>query len=525
MTGKERETAGEERQALPVTGERIVLRPMTAQDTERIIRWRNKERVRSRFVYREPFTKQGHENWTRTMVDTGRAVQFIICEKDGMRPVGSVYLRDIDRENRTAEYGIFLGEDDAAGKGYGTEAARLACGFAFDVLGLKKLFLRVFTDNTAAVKSYEKAGFLVEEMKRDVECSDGEKKDMLFMTLNRENGVLRGGEKPRETKEVKKGTLVSFVIPCYRSERTLKKVVEEIRDAMASCRDAGEEYRYEIILVNDCSPDRTFDVIAGLCGKDPRIKGINLAKNAGQHAALMAGFHYVRGDIVVCLDDDGQTPADEVDRLLDGIRAGADVVYAKYEHKMHSVFRNMGSWLNEEMAKVMLGKPKDLYVSSYFAARRFVVEEMKRYTNAYPYVIGLVLRTTSNITNVTVHHREREIGTSGYTLGKLLGLWMNGFTAFSVKPLRVATAVGGSCAAAGFLYGIYTVIKKLVNPAVPMGFSSLMSAIVFLGGMTMAMLGLVGEYIGRMYISINNSPQYVVKETLNGEEGPEECAR
>lgn len=306
-------------------------------------------------------------------------------------------------------------------------------------------------------------------------------------------------------------TKVSFVIPCYRSEETLPGVVREIRETMENM--AG--YTFEIVLVNDCSPDDTFGTIRKLCQSHDNITGLDLAKNFGQHSALMAGFHQATGDIVVCLDDDGQTPADEAGKLLAGIEQGSDVVYAKYEHKKHSLFRNFGSLLNEEMAKVMLGKPKDLYVSSYFAARRFVVEEMKRYTNAFPYVIGLALRTTKRISNVTVTHREREIGTSGYTFGKLLGLWFNGFTAFSVKPLRIATAIGCTCSAAGFLYGIYTVVKKFINPDVPLGFSSLMAAIVFMGGMTMVMLGLVGEYIGRMYISMNSSPQYVVRETVN----------
>lgn len=158
------------------------------------------------------------------------------------------------------------------------------------------------------------------------------------------------------------------------------------------------------------------------------------------------------------------------------------------------------------MTRVMLNKPTDLYISSYFAVKRFVVEDMIRYQNSYPYVIGLVLRATKNIVNVPVHHREREEGRSGYTLSKLLGLWFNGFTAFSVKPLRVATVVGGTSAVVGFLYGIYTIIKKLVNPNVPMGFSSTMAALVFFGGMIMLMLGLIGEYIGRIYISMTILP-------------------
>lgn len=311
------------------------------------------------------------------------------------------------------------------------------------------------------------------------------------------------------------GQLISFVIPCYRSEKTIQGVVEEVMAAAA----AFSNDTYEIILVNDGSPDGTFSVIQSLCEADSRIKGINLSKNFGQHAALMAGFRHVKGDIVVCLDDDGQTPANEAGKLIAGIEEGADVVYARYEHKKHSWFRNFGSKLNELMTRVMLGKPKKLYISSYFAARRFVIDEVIRYENAYPYVIGLVLRATKNIVNVDVTHREREIGASGYTLGKLINLWVNGFTSFSVKPLRIATLIGAFCAFMGFCYGIYTIVKKFVNPAVPMGFSSLMSAVVFIGGMQMLLLGLIGEYIGRVYVCMNNSPQYVIKEIVNVEQG------
>ena len=312
--------------------------------------------------------------------------------------------------------------------------------------------------------------------------------------------------------------LVSFVIPCYRSEQTIGKVVEEINRTMA----VMEQYRHEIILVNDASPDATFRVIQELCERQKNVCGVNLARNFGQHAALMAGFGYAKGDIVVCLDDDGQTPADEVGKLLAEVEAGADVVYARYAHKQHSGFRNLGSKINELMTRVMLCKPKELYISSYFAAKRFVVEEILRYENPFPYVIGLVLRATKNITNVDVEHRERMSGTSGYTLGKLFGLWFNGFTAFSIKPLRIATVIGVISACCGFLYGIYTVIKKLINPAVPVGFSALMAAMVFLGGVILLMLGIIGEYLGRIYISMNNSPQYVIRECIDERENKEQ---
>ncbi|MBE5879922.1 MAG: glycosyltransferase [Lachnospiraceae bacterium] len=312
--------------------------------------------------------------------------------------------------------------------------------------------------------------------------------------------------------------LVSFVIPCYRSEKTIGQVVDEICTAM----DKEPEYGFEIVLVNDSSPDDTFSVIRELCERHSFVKGIDLAKNFGQHAALMAGMRMAKGDIVVCLDDDGQTPADEVGKLLSKLEEGFDVVYASYGKKKHSAFRNFGSKVNELMTRVMLGKPKELMVSSYFATRRFVVDEMIRYEHSYPYVIGLVLRSTKKITNVEVNHRARAEGESGYTLKKLLGLWFNGFTAFSIKPLRIATFIGSACAFGGFAYGIYTIIKKLVLVNVEAGFSALMSVLVFMGGMIMLMLGMIGEYVGRMYICMNCSPQYVVREMINHEEQKDE---
>ena len=302
---------------------------------------------------------------------------------------------------------------------------------------------------------------------------------------------------------------ISFVIPCYRSEKTLSDVVDEIKTTMA---EIGHEF--EIILVNDCSPDKTFELIKKLAEENDNILGIDLAKNFGQHCALMAGMRHSTGDVVVCLDDDGQTPANEVGKLLGKLEEGYDVCYASYGKKQHSGFRNFGSKVNELMTRIMLGKPKELKVSSYFAAKRFIVDDMLRYEQSYAYVIGLVLRATKNVANVEVNHRARSAGESGYTLAKLFSLWFNGFTAFSLKPLRIATGIGCFCACSGFLYGIYTIIKKLVLVDVQAGFSALMSVLVFIGGMIMLMLGLIGEYIGRIYICMNNSPQYVIREKV-----------
>ena len=307
---------------------------------------------------------------------------------------------------------------------------------------------------------------------------------------------------------------LSYVIPCYRSEHTLAAVVEEITRTMA----ALPQYDYEIVLVNDCSPDGTLNTIRSLVAADPHVQGVDLARNFGQHAALMAGFHQCSGDIIVCLDDDGQTPADEVGKLLDKIEAGYDVVYASYGNKRQAGWRNLGSWVNSKMTEIMLGKPPELVVNSYFAARRFVVDEMLRYEHCYPYVIGLVLRSTKHICNVPVHHRAREEGRSGYTLGKLLGLWMNGFTSFSVKPLRIASYFGTLSAVAGFLYMIYIIINHFTRHTAPLGWASTTALLLLLGGVILLVLGLIGEYVGRIYMCANNAPQYVAREYLHHEE-------
>lgn len=493
---------------LKIKGSQIYLRPITLEDTDMVVRWRNSEKVVQNFIYRKNISREDHINWFHNKIETGQVVQFIICDLQTDKPLGSIYLQNFEDENRKAEWGIFLGEQEAYGKGVGTQAASLLLDYAFSVLKMHKVVSRVLAYNQASIRMNEKAGYVQEAYLKDELFLDGKYEDLIFFGAVNPMDAREDKKDMDEKQESKKK--VSFIIPCYRSEKTLEGVVKEIRDTMETL----DSYQYDIFLVNDCSPDDTFGVIRKLCNQYDNITGINLAKNFGQHSALMAGLRKSDGDIVVCLDDDGQTPANEVGKLLAGIEAGSDVVYAQYDTKKHSAFRNFGTWMNDIMTRVMLGKPKDLHLTSYFAAKRFVVDSMLAYENSYPYIIGLVLRATKNITNVPVKHRSREIGSSGYNINKLLGLWFNGFTSFSILPLRIATVAGSIFAALGFLYGIYTIIKRLVNPAVPIGFSSTMSAIVFIGGMLMLMIGLVGEYIGRIYISINNSPQYVIREEI-----------
>ena len=307
---------------------------------------------------------------------------------------------------------------------------------------------------------------------------------------------------------------VSFVIPCYRSERTIRGVADEIRETMRALPD----YDWELVLVNDCSPDGTFDVIRSLAREDAHITAVDLAKNFGQHAALMCGMRHTRGDVVVCLDDDGQTPADEVGKLLAKLEEGCDVVYASYEDKRESGFRRFGSRVNRRMTEIMLAKPRELELTSYFAARRFLVDEMLRYEHCYPYVMGLVLRSTKRVANVPVRHRDRETGSSGYTLAKLLSLWMNGFTSFSVKPLRIATYSGALIALLGFVYALVAVIRYFTVHLAPQGWTTTTVLLLIIGGFVLLMLGLVGEYVGRVFMCVNATPQYVEREVVKQEE-------
>lgn len=301
--------------------------------------------------------------------------------------------------------------------------------------------------------------------------------------------------------------MLSIVIPCYKSELFLENTIKEIEKELKN--DA-----YEIILVDDSSPDGTYDVIKKICSENAKVKGITLSKNFGQHAALMAGFSIASGDLILCMDDDGQTPASEITKLLSALTDDVDVVYAKYSSKKHSLYRNLGSKLNSKMTEWMLGKPKELYISSFFVARRYIIDEIKKYSGAFPYVIGLILRSTKRIINVEVKHKEREVGTSGYSIKKLVSLWMNGFTAFSIKPLRFADICGAILAIVGFVSAIVLIIKRLViGYSAVEGWYSLIAVILLVGGLLMFVLGITGEYIGRTYLSINEAPQYIIRES------------
>jgi undecaprenyl-phosphate 4-deoxy-4-formamido-L-arabinose transferase len=305
--------------------------------------------------------------------------------------------------------------------------------------------------------------------------------------------------------------LVSICIPCYRSAQTLPAVVDEIRQVF----QGKDGYQYQIVLVNDGSPDNTFQVIQTLCQADKNIIGVDLSRNYGQASAKMAALPYATGDAIVYMDDDGQHPAAGIFPLLDKLAEGYDIVYARFPQKRHSWFKRITSRMYQTVSEWIGNKPRGISVSSFTAWSRMAADAVMRYNSPFP-ASGLYLnKITTRIANVDVEHRNRLAGESGYSLGKLISLTITALTNFSIIPLRIASFIGGVCAVAGFIAGIAVVIRKLLHPAISAGYSSIISVIFFIGGIIMMILGVMGEYIGRIYMTVSDMPQYNVRQALN----------
>lgn len=300
-------------------------------------------------------------------------------------------------------------------------------------------------------------------------------------------------------------TRISIVIPVYNSEKTIKPLVEKLISILPA--------PLEIVLVNDGSWDDSDRICCGIQKENPLcVTYVELSKNYGEHAAVMAGLNQSTGDYVVIMDDDFQNPPEEVLKLVGAAQEGHhDVVYSFYESKKHNCFRNLGSRFNSSMATVLLKKPKGLYLSSFKCVSRFLVDEIIKYDGPYPYVDGLIFRITDNYSVVQVEHDERHSGDSGYTMVKLVRLWMNMFVNFSLLPLRVTTMLG--CCTSGFalLYMVWVTVCKIFTPDLPAGWPTTVILIAFFSGAQLVMLGLLGEYVGRIFLSQNKTPQYCIR--------------
>ncbi len=307
---------------------------------------------------------------------------------------------------------------------------------------------------------------------------------------------------------------LSFVIPLYNSAATIAAVVREIEGLSVP---GG----HEIVLVNDGSADATAEVCHELVrtARVP-ISFIQHARNFGEHNAVLTGWRHARGAHLVNLDDDGQNPPAEAVRLWEHAQVtGLDVVFGHYAVKQHSLWRNAGSWLTNRMTDWALDKPPGFYLSSFRCVSAFATRQVISYAGPYPYIDGLLLQVTQRIGSIEVRHVERLMGSSGYTLRRLMRLWLSAWVNFSVLPLRVATVLGLVVAFAGLVAFCVVVYLWSTNQGPDFGFGWLMSGLVLFSGVQLVLLGLIGEYIGRMFLAINQRPQAVVREVVRS--GPD----
>lgn len=311
---------------------------------------------------------------------------------------------------------------------------------------------------------------------------------------------------------------VSAVIGLYNSEKTIGDVIKELKEAFSE----SNKYELEMVLVDDHSPDNVYELVKGYAKEDKSIKVIHLAKNSGQTNAVIEGYRHATGEYIIEMDDDLQMPAREAVRMVEHLEENDyDVVFAKYADQKESFGRRLGSKINNKMTQIMLKKPKHIRVNSFYVMRKFVKDEMIKYSNHYPYLYGMIFGITNNVANLDVEHRERAYGKSNYTFRKLVGLWTNGFLNFSVEPLRVATKLGTIIASISFVVAIVLIIQRILYPTKSMGWSSLMVTIIFFSGVQLLGMGLLGEYLGRQYISDSGMSRVSVKEKINCEDEEE----
>jgi undecaprenyl-phosphate 4-deoxy-4-formamido-L-arabinose transferase len=317
-------------------------------------------------------------------------------------------------------------------------------------------------------------------------------------------------------------TTLTVLIPVYNSEETIGELVDTVSATLQSEFDA-----LEIILVNDGSMDDSHSCARQAVERHPgMVKYIRLARNFGEHNAVICGLNYVTGDCVAIIDDDFQNPPSEILGLVEELRNGHDVVYSYYEEKRHSLFRNLGSLVNDWFATRLLNKPKGLYLSSFKVMSAWLVRTVIEYRGPYPYIDGIILRSTTKIGRKLCRHEDRKAGRSGYTLKKLIALWLNMFTGYSIMPLRIASFIGILMSISSIFLIIFFVISRFVggifiHQNIPTGWASLIVAVVFFGGLQLCVLGLIGEYLGRLSLTVSRLPQFVVSETYGMNESSE----
>ena len=307
---------------------------------------------------------------------------------------------------------------------------------------------------------------------------------------------------------------LSIVVPVYRSEECLEALIEAVAESLdPTNRD------YEVVLVNDCSPDNSWAVIESICRTNPNVVGIDLRRNFGQDNAIITGLRQSCGKYVAIMDDDLQHHPRDLVALLDKIEEGADAVYADFRVKRQKLWKNLGSWFNGKVAQFVVNKPGNIYLSPYKIIRREVVEMICRYDGPDPYIDGLLLQITSRISQIPVDHHPRYAGRSTYTFWKSLRVWGRLAFSFSTRPMRLVSWFGFAFAALGLLLAVVVILYRLLLPEHfsqgAVGWASLMVALLIVSGIQMLFFGILGEYTGRTFLRVNEKPQAAIREVLN----------
>jgi len=308
--------------------------------------------------------------------------------------------------------------------------------------------------------------------------------------------------------------ILSIVVPVYRSEGCLNALTNAIAEALTPA-----VHSYEVVLINDCSPDESWKIIESLCQVHPNIVGVDLRRNFGQDNAILTGLRLARGQYVVIMDDDLQHHPKDIPTLLRKIEEGWDVVYADFRVKRQKLWKNIGSWFNGKVAEWVIDKPREIYLSPYKVIRKEVVELICNYVGPEPYIDGLLLQVTSRMTQIPVEHYSRYAGRSTYTIWKSLRVWARLAFSFSARPLRLITWFGLTFAALGLLLAVGVVLNRIFFPEqfppAAIGWASLMVVLLFVGGIQLFFFGILGEYAGRTYLRVNGKPQTAVRQILN----------
>lgn len=304
---------------------------------------------------------------------------------------------------------------------------------------------------------------------------------------------------------------ISIVIPVYNSAGIVESLCSRIAEGMSA-------FSYEIILVNDCSKDNSWEKIVEQTASQKNITGINLKKNSGQDNALLAGLRQSKGNFVVIMDDDLQHDPNDITTLYNECKKGFDVCYANFKSKKQNLVKNTGSNVNGLVASVLINKPKNIYLSPFKIISRSTVSEVVKFAGPYPYIDGILLTITQNITQVDVEHHPRAEGKGNYSFSLSVSVFIRLFTGFSVLPLRLATITGIIATVIGFLLSVKYLYDYFIKKDFIEGWTTVVILIIFFGGLILLTLGIIGEYIGRMYLTMNNKPQYSVSEIVKSKD-------